>query len=204
MKYLIQNAFANNTEFSFQLGQLIFESSGSTNLIQDTIDVPCTKKAFNQHLQSAPQFTFCDLFPSLISKVPSDKRICVIRLHPDVSFLYNHIFTQTWMTENYSLQVYLKQVNYEPLYFDLETKKSNLPFNLDLLKLTMPMLQTSEDEFLEYQDYMKHLPIEDHPELQEESTYISINGKQYFNAYDVLGYIPMRFDDLQELQDTCI
>lgn len=197
MKYLIPNIFADNSEFSYQLGQLVFESTGNRELIQDIADVP--------EMRSTELFTFCDLFPSFIPKVPLDKKICVIRLHPDIAWLYNQVFTNFWRTEGYSLQVYFSLVNYRPQYFDLETKETTLPFDLRLVKLSMPMLQTVESDFLKFQDYMKHLPIEDHLDFQtEESTYLEINGKRHFNAYEVLGYSPLSYADLVNLQGTCV
>lgn len=206
MKYIVQNAFIDGREFNYQLGQLIYMAQGDASIIGNCHDGGkfVSESAFNNFLNGNEMFTFFDLFPSIIKKIPLSKKPMVIRVHPDVAWLYNQLFGQEWLTQNHSLQVYFKMANFEPFFFDLMTKETNLPYDLKAIKLRMPMIQTPRDDFERYQDYMHHMAIEDHPNMSEEPNFLNLNGRKFFDAYDILGYKPMSYDELLTLQEESI
>lgn len=205
MKYVIQSALLNNTELTYQIGQIIYNAQNDEDIVTNYDEQARFSQRNMQKFYSANSiFAFCDVFPSTYKDLPANRSLVVMRLHPDVAWLYNQIFGAEFCTACYSVQIYLKLMNCSVHFFDLETKETSLPYDLKMVKLQMPVIQRTELDFLEYQDLMKHLPIEDHVAYSEDATIVDIQGKTFFNAYDTLGYKPMTFADIQKLQEVSL
>lgn len=197
MKYACPLPLANNKDLAYQIGQHIFNTTGeSMNCFNHTgvgIDFPeftdCT-------------FEFTDIFPSYIKRLPASRQICTINVHPDIAWAINQEFSTEWELPIYNLRLYLALLNQRCFYFDLETKETNLPYNFKSVQLPIPHITLSEHDFARYQDYMKHFPVEDI--VGKRSINIEVNGQKYHNVYDILGYVPMKWNDLLELQGTLV